>query len=304
MEMNDETRWVTDLLSVLDPAWQADFARGKKLLDARLSKRTRPWFEMASAVAAAVCLVAIALPQTRALAQQLWSRLILNRVEVIRVDFSDLPMRAQVIGDSSPQAVPDLDAAERKAGFRPSLPASGVLPANPSIVVIGPMVAEQTIHIAELQAALNKVGAKDAQVPPEWEGARFRANIGPIVNLGYPGDIGILEAKPIDLSIPAGFPLQHFVEVVFRSVGVSGREAQSLAQKFATNPAWLLDIPADEVANVEQVSLQAGPALLIEEFNDDGTPGRVTVLRSTTERMYCVLTNNRQLALRITDALP
>jgi len=171
-------------------------------------------------------------------------------------------------------------------------------------VVIGPMVAEQTIHIAELQAALNKVGAKDALVPREWEGVTFRANIGPIVNLGYPGDIGILEARPIELSVPAGFPLQHFVEVLFRSIGVSGREAQSLAQKFATNPAWLLDIPADEVANVEQVSLQAGPALLIEEFNDDGTPGRVTVLRSTSERMYCVLTNNRQLTLTIADALP
>jgi hypothetical protein len=304
MEMNDETRWVADRLSALDPVWQADFARGKKLLDARLGKQTHPWFAMTAAAAAAVCIVAVALPQTRVLAQQLWSHLVLNRVEVIRVDFSDLPMRAQVTGDSSPQAVQDLDAAERKVGFRPSLPASGVLPANPSITVIGPMVAEQTIHIAELQSALNKVGAKDVQVPPEWEGVQFRANIGPIVNLGYGGDVGILEAKPIDLSIPAGFPLQYFVEVVFRSVGVSGREAQALAQKFMTNPAWLMDIPADEVANVEQVSLQAGPALLIEEFNDDGTPGRVTVLRSTSERMYCVLTNNRQLALRIADALP
>ena len=304
MEKNDETRWVVDRLSALDPVWQADFARGKKLLDASLQKQTRPWFGMAAAAAAAVCIAAIALPQTRALAQQLWSHLILNRVEVIRVDFSDLPMHAQVTGGGSPQVVQDVDAAERTAGFRPSLPAAGVLPANPSVVVIGPMVAEQTIHVADLQSALNKVGAKDVHVPPEWEGVTFRANIGPIVNLGYAGDVGILEAKPFDLSIPAGFPLQHFVEVVFRSIGVSGREAQALAQKFVTNPAWLLDIPSDEVANVEEVSLQAGPALLIEEFNDDGTPGRVTVLRSTSERMYCVLTNNRQLALKIADALP
>jgi hypothetical protein len=304
MEKNDETRWVAERLSALDPVWQTDFARGKKLLDAGLRKQTRPWFGMVAAVAAAVCIATVALPQTRALAQQLWSHLILNRVDVIRVDFSDLPMRAQVTGNGAPQVVQDIDAAERKAGFRPSLPAAGVLPANPSIVVLGSMVAEQTIHIAELQSALNKVGAKDVQVPPEWDGVTFRAGIGPIVNLGYPGDVGILEAKPIDLSIPAGFPLQRFVEVVFRSVGVSGPEAQALAQKFVSNPAWLLDIPTDEVANVEQVSLQTGPALLIEEFNDDGTPGRVTVLRSTSERMYCVLTNNRQQALRIADALP
>jgi hypothetical protein len=222
----------------------------------------------------------------------------------VRLDLSDLPLRALVKAGGPPQAAEDFDDAERKAGFRPYLPTSDVLPVNPSLVVIGAMTVEQTVHVSEFQAALINVGARDVQVPAAWEGVQLRASIGPIVNLGYPNDVGILEAKPVELSVPAGFPLERFAEVAFRSIGRSDSEARSLAQRFVTNPAWLMGISADEVANIEQVSLQAGPAMLIEEFNDDGTPGRVTVLRSTAERIYCVLTNSRQLALRIADALP
>lgn len=304
MEQHDEDRWVAERMSALDPDWQADFARGKGLLDAGLRRRTHTWLWRAAAAAAAVCIAAVALPQTRALAQQLWSHFILNRVDVVRVDFSDLPVRAQWTVDGPPQAVQDLGDAARKAGFLPYLPAPGVLPANPSMVVLGAMQVEQTIHVAELRAALDKVGAKDEQVPPEWEGVQLRVGIGPIVNLGYADEVGILQAKPIELSIPAGFPLQRFAEVAFRSLGVSGREARALAQKFVANPAWLLDIPSDEVADVEQVSLRSGPALLVQEFNDDGASGGVTVLRSTSERIYCVFANSRQAALRIADALP
>lgn len=304
MERNDESRRVSERMADLDPVWKPDFARGRSLLDARLTRQRRAWPWPALAAAAAACATVVALPQTRVLAQQLWVHYILNRVDVVRVDFSDLPLHAQVTTSGSPQTAQDLDDAERKAGFRPYLPQPGVLPANPSLAVIDAIVAEQTIHIGELQAALNRVGASDVQVPAVWEGVQIRANIGPMVNLGYPDEVGILEAKPIELSVPAGFPLQRFAEVAFRSIGRSGPEAKSLAQRFVANPAWMMGIPADEVANIEQVSLRNGAAMLIEDTNDDGTAGRVTVLRSTNERIYCVLTNSRQLALRIAGALP
>jgi hypothetical protein len=132
---------------------------------------------------------------------------------------------------------------------------------------------------------LNKGGASDVQVPAGWEGVQLRANVGPILSLGYPDEVGILEANPIEVSVPAGFPLHFLAEVAFRSLGRS--EARSLAQRFVTNPAWMLGIPADKVANIELGSLRKGAAMLIQETNnDDGTPGRVTVLRSTNERIY------------------
>ncbi len=304
MEKNEEARWVADRIAELDPAWSADWAHGRKLLDAGITGRRRSRHWPALAAAATICAAVVALPQTRVLAQQLWVHLILNRVDVVRVDLSDLPLRAQVTPGGPPQIAQDLDDAERKAGFRPYLPEPGVLPAHPSITVIGVMTAEQTIHVGELQAALNKAGAGDLRAPAEWEGVQLRARIGPLVNLGFPEEVGVLEARPVEVSFPAGFPLQLFVEMAFRTIGRSGPEAQSLAQEFVRNPAWLMGIPADEVANIERVSLRKGAAMLIQETNDDGTPGRVTVLRSTNERMYCVLTNSRQLALRIADALP
>jgi hypothetical protein len=72
------------------------------------------------------------------------------------------------------------------------------------------MAVEETIHVGELQAALNKAGASDIQIPAAWEGVQLRANIGPMVNLSYPDEVGILEAKPIEISVPARFPLQVF----------------------------------------------------------------------------------------------
>jgi len=304
MEKNDETRWVWERMAELDPAWKPDPVRGRNLLEARLAppKPSRLW--PALAAAAAVCAIVVALPQTRVLAQQLWVHYVLHRVDVVRVDLSDLPLRANVTSSGPPQAATSLDDAERKAGFRPYLPEPGVLPANPSMTVIGAINAEQTIHVAEIQAALNKVGASDLQVPAAWEGVQLRAVIGPMVNLGYPGEVGILQAKPIEMSVPVGFPLQFFAEAAFRSIGRPVAEARALAQRFVNNPAWMLGIPEDEVANIEEVPLRKGKAMLIEDTNDDGSPGRVTVFRTTNDRIYCVLTNSRPLALQIADALP
>src|SRR4051794_29906756 len=96
MERNDETRWVSDSIAELDPAWKTDFARGRNLLYAGLTKQKRSWRWPALATAAAVFAAVVALPQARVLAQQLWVHYVLNRVDVVRVDFSNLPLRAQV----------------------------------------------------------------------------------------------------------------------------------------------------------------------------------------------------------------
>jgi hypothetical protein len=77
-----------------------------------------------------------------------------------------------------------------------------------------------------------------------------------------------------------------------------------MAQKFAAHPAWLLDIAPDTVVNVQEVALRAGPALLIEEFDEKGAAKRVTVVRSTSERMYSVSSRKRELSIKIANALP
>jgi hypothetical protein len=304
MKTNPEDSWFIKQLATIEPQWSPNLARGRKLLDARLAGRRHSWNWMATAAAtAAVCVAVLALPGTRALAQELWYRFILNRVDVVRLDLSQLPLRMQVTTNGLEQSVQNVDEAGRKTGFKPYLPSPGVLFANPSITVTGPISIEQTIHVRDIESALGKVGASDVQVPAEWEGVQLRIKIGPVVVANYPDNVHILQARPIELSVPSGFALEHFAEVAFRSIGVSLWEARALAQKFAAHPAWLLDIQPDAVVNVQEVALRTGPALLIEDFDEKGTL-RATVVCSTTERMYSVSSRNRELSIKIANALP
>lgn len=305
METNHEDQWIANRLATLEPHWSPNLSRGRALLDAKLEKRHHSlrWIGIAAACAA-VCVAVLALPATRALAQELWDRFILNRVDVVRLDLSKLPLQLQITTNGLEQSVQNTDEAESKAGFRPYLPSSDILHATPEISVTGPILVEQTIHVRQIESALVRVGTSDVRVPAEWEGIQLRTQIGPMVELNYPDGVHILQARPFELSVASGFPLEHLAEVAFRSIGVSSWEARAMAQRFAANPAWLVDLPPDVVVNIQEVSLQAGPAMLIEEIDDRGAVKRVTVVRSTSERMYSVSSGNRELSVKIADTLP
>src|SRR5580658_4758926 len=97
METNHEDRWVANRLATIEPQWSPNLARGRELFDARLAGRRHSWPWMASAAAtAAVCVAMLAFPGTRALAQELWYRFVLNRVDAVRLDLSKLPVHTQV----------------------------------------------------------------------------------------------------------------------------------------------------------------------------------------------------------------
>ncbi|MGH9495323.1 MAG: hypothetical protein ACRD3B_10025 [Candidatus Sulfotelmatobacter sp.] len=246
----------------------------------------------------------LALPATRALAREFWYRFILNRIDVVQLDLSKLPLKVHITTNGLEQSARNMDEAERKAGFRPCLPSPGVPYADPGITITGPISIEQTINVHDLESALGKVGASDVRVPAEWEGVQLRTRIGPMVELNYPDNVHIQQARPIELSVPSGFALEQFAEVAFRSIGVSSWEARAMAHRFAADPAWLLDIAPDEVARVQELALRTGPAILIEDLDTGGAVKRATVVRNTSERMYSVSTENRALSVKIADALP
>jgi hypothetical protein len=306
MEINHEDSWVAGRLATIEPRWNPNLARGRELLDARLVAPRRSWtWLVASAAIVTVCVTVVAQPETRALAQELWYRFVLDRVDVVRLDLSKLPLHMRVTSNGLEQSVQNLDEAERKAGFKPFLPPVGVLPANPHITVTGPISVEQTIRVRDIESALSKMGVSDTQVPPEWEGAQLRTEIGPMVELSYPNDVQILQVRPFELSVPSGFDLEHFAEVAFRSIGVSSWEAHAMAQGFAAHPAWLLDIPPDAAVSVREVSLHAGRALLIEFLDEKtGAVKRASVVTSSSERAYSVSSRNADLSIKIADTLP
>ncbi len=304
METNLEDRWVADRLAILDPAWQPDPSRGRAALELRLREPRRYSYKLLLAVAtASACIAVFAFPQTRAMAQGLWDHFVLNRVDVVRLDLSDLPLQSHVTTNGMTKGVRDETEAEQLAGFKPNLPA-GVLSASPQLTVTGPIIAEQTIRVSDLRSALAKKGAADLEVPANWDGVTLRAIIGPMLAADYPGEVQILQSKPVSLSVPSGFPLETFANVAFRSIGVSSRDAAAMARKFAANPAWFVDIPPDEVVNIQELSLVNGPALLTEEYGDSGVIARETVIRSTPDRLYAVMSPNRDLSVKIASALP
>lgn len=248
-------------------------------------------------------MASVALPQGRAIAQELWFRLFLNRIDVLRVDLSDAPFGQTSIMGSGQRVVAGLAEAEAQAGLRPRLPVSGSWPGTPTISVIGAMTIEQTVRTTDLRSALARVGASDVVVPDDWDGLTVRARIGPLVAADYPGEIQILQSKPVQLFLPAGFPLSQFAETAFRSLGLSWWEARALARRYVAQPSLLIGIPADEAARIEEVSLRWGSGLLVEESKDDGATERVTLVFGTGDGICAVMSPSREVCLKVADLL-
>ena len=303
METNDNSRWVAERLSKVEPTWTPNVMRARVALDRELEPQPRRQAWIAAAAIAGLALATVALPQGRAIAQELWFRLFLNRFDVLRVDLSDAPFHTNVMG-SGQHVVAGLDEAEAQAGLRPRLPVAGSWVGKPTISVIGAMTIEQTVRTSELRSALAGVGASDVVIPDEWDQLTVRARIGPLVAADYPGEIQILQSKPVELFLPAKFPLSQFAEAAFRSLGLSWWEARALARRYVTQPSLLIGIPADEPARIEDVSLRWGSGLLVEEFKDDGGTERVTLVLSTKDAIYAVMSPSREVCLKVADLLP
>lgn len=303
METNANSPWVAERLAKVAPTWTPNLPRAHATLNRKLRPQPRAKAWLAAPALAALAIAILALPQGRAMAQELWFRLFLNRIDVVRVDLSDTPFHTNLMG-SGLHAVNGLDEAGTRAGFPPRLPAAGSWLGKPTLSVIGAMSLEFTVRTTELRAALARTNASHVAVPDQWDGLTLRAGIGPLVAADYPGEVQILQSRPIQLSLPHGFPLSQFAETVFRSVGLSWWEARALARRYAANPSWLIGIPSDEPARIEEVSLRSGTGLLVEEFTDDGTTGRVTLVFSDPDRIYAVMSPSRELCLKAADALP
>jgi hypothetical protein len=196
-----------------------------------------------------------------------------------------------------------VEEAEARAGFRPVFPPRELVGDAPArVMVTGPMTARQTVDVVALREALAKVGAHDVDVPEVWQGVTLRLEMAPMVIAGYADEVQVIQSKPFAFETPAGFPLAKFAEAAFRCAGVPAGPARAMAEKYAANPAWLLDVPEDEVAQVEEILMGARSGLLVEEPVETGG-WRVTVLFGTAERVFAVVSNSRGRSLAIANSL-
>jgi hypothetical protein len=303
MDMHPENAWVAARLARLTPTWTPDAVGARAALDRAAAPRRRaPTYRFAAAAAALVALVGV-VPTGRALAQELWYRLFVTRVTVVRMDLSKIPLDTHVGLIGGPIDAGSVGDVRAKVGFTPALPPSGVIADTPQLSIIDRMEVTQTIRTAAFEQALAKVGATDVEVPAAWDGVRLRGIIGPAVLAAYRGNVEIIQTPPIRLEVPSGFPLARFAEAAFRTTGLSWWEARKLGEEYAARPAWLMDVPADQLAMVETVDMPAGRGVVVEE-PEDGDGGRTTVILSGPSRIYTISSPSRELSLRIAGSLP
>jgi hypothetical protein len=248
------------------------------------------------------------LPAPGALAQRVWDSLFLTRVEVVRVNFDDLPdvesFRAKTVsGPGKTVKVGDPAQAERLAGFKLGLPAIGILGSPRAIGVISPIAAQLDLRAGELTEALRQAGVSDMTIPKEWDGASLRFQTGPLVMTEYP-DNSLLQCRPFAMVTPTGFQLDRFAEVAFRILGLRSAEARYLSRRFAANPAWLLGIPLDEPGEIREVELRSGSGILIDNLNENGQSERVEVVWNTADRIYALSGKmSRELAIQVANSV-
>lgn len=305
MEQNSTSEWVAERLASVKPEWQPNADRASAKLRARMEQASprRGWTAAAVTVGVILAVVA-AVPQSRAVAQDLWYRVFfVRRFEAIRLDLSRIPLQASITSNGVTQSFATLEEAERKAGFRPMAPPPEVAGRSTGeFTVTGPIGARQMVDLPALRAALDKVGAREVQLPAEWQGATIRMNLGPMVFSGYEQGVQIVQAKPIELHVPGGFPLAKFAEAAFRCAGISEWQARAMGEKFTKSPAWLLHLPEDEVANIEEIPLRVGSGLLVEDTLEGGG-SRATIMFGTAERIFAISSPSREFGIRIANSL-
>ena len=300
-ERND-CDWVDERLDALKAAngSEPDVDRARLALRVRQgapASRTRGMWMLAVASA---CLVLAALPWPRALAQQVWDRLVLGRIAVVQVDSEGVSEEIASVFtmDSAPDAqepVADAAEAERIAGFRPLLPPDGLLKGKPALSIVKrSALTTRPLKTADIERALAAAGVSDIAVPKEWEGLTLTAEAGPVVIADYDG-VQIMQSAPYRMNTPPGFQFGRFMEMAFRVFGRRADEAKALGAKLEANPALVLHFPEREP--VRDVALRSGQGIIVGDLNSDdlicffwNTPDRIYIVAATHVSEHTLVT--------------
>ena len=275
------------------PDWRpdADAARRRFEERARRPRASRRVLMPAAAVAAVAVAIALGSTGIRLAAQQVWQWISVGRIEVVRVNFDDLPnearsLFAQQLNDvEPPRPVATLAEATSIAGFEPRLPRAGLMPGEPKLSVMGPMVHGTVIKVADVELALRKAGVTDQPVPRSWDGAKLEFRIGSSIFAEWPEMMLIQGLRPT-YSVSPGLDLGEFGTVMLRALGMPRNAAERFGRRMRETPSMLCGVGIDDNAAVSEVRLRHGYGTLIENFGEDGRLERVELLWGAGDRLY------------------
>jgi hypothetical protein len=210
-----------------------------------------------------------------------------KRVEVLRINPGDIervpaslrPIFMDPVPDA--EAVDSLDAAAKQAGFTPLLPKSAN---KPQFGVSDPIRAQAVIGTADLADALREAKAADVTVPQNWDRVTIAIEQGRAILADY-GDFLITQGPPLTLNTPSGFPLDQFIEVLGRVLGMNAPAARTLRQNFAANAAEFFPIPSRYEMDIHEVRLNSGRGLLLQNA---GKVGELALAWTSADRSYFV----------------
>ena len=211
----------------------------------------------------------------------------LKRFEILRVDeqqMERLPLSLRAIfADPSPRAEPvdTVDQAAARAGFTPRLPKSSD---KPELGVMDSIRGEATIKIAEINAALHDSNIPDVAIPKEWDGVSIGIQQPPGILADY-GAFILTQAPPLKLTVPSGFPLDRFMEVISRVLGINAKDASTIREKFTASAALFFPIGKRFDMDIHEVRLNSGSGMLLQ--NGDKI-GELALAWSTADRTYFI----------------
>lgn len=298
--------FVAHTLAALTPDWTPDATRARAQLDEAIDGRHMPVRIVVTGAAVALVAALVCAPQTRMLAQALWARWPMTRVEIVSTPAAwPLDRRYSLRGSGTFARQADV---ERVGGYALHLPSPAIAGTAVEFTVVESATVDERIDVAALETALRRVGAGDVAVPHAWNGASIRASVGNVIVARYPdGAIVAQSATLPSLEVPVGIPLSDLAAIVFRAAGLPAGAARSAGLAYAISPAWLLQLDADGRETAQRLSLRNGDAWLMSPTAPIAGAGQnapdALVLRADAARLYAV-SASRERAIEIAGAIP
>jgi len=237
-----------------------------------------------SALAAAVILVAavmvVALPPTRALAQDFLNLFRVKKFAAISIDPARmkeldsldidteklLADNVQVIKEpGKPVTVASVQEAGERAGFSVAVPSNVPDNAKLKVSVQGEGSAVLTANTAKLKELLDLVGINDVHIPAQLDGAKINITKPAAVMLHYTftnGEFTLLQSPSPEVELPQGVELKQLGEIGLRVLGLPADQARDFADKVDWSSTFLVPIPAN-AAEVRQVTVNGADGLML-----------------------------------------
>ncbi len=234
---------------------------------------------IAATLVLALALV-IALPPTRALAQDFLNLFRVKKFAAITID----PARVQQLENinidteqlfaenvqvlqepGKPMQAASIQDAASRAGFKVAIPSAVPQNAKLEIYVEGAGSGVLTANVAKAQEFLNLAGVTDVEIPAQLDGAKITITKPAAVRLDYTfknGSVSFMQSPSPEGDLPQGVELSQLGEIGLRVLGLSQQDAHNFAQSVDWSSTFLIPIPAN-AAEVRQVNVNGADGLML-----------------------------------------